>query len=78
MPHLCLHMILSLNRDWAKDLESLSEFILTVRDSYKDVYYHNYEHAFNVMHCIYCILQRNLDIFTDLEVIFRSTVLPPF
>lgn len=50
------------------NVHEISKFIFSIRRGYLNVSYHNFEHAFNVLHCIYCILIRNRDIFTRLEV----------
>lgn len=49
--------------------ENLIEFILACRDSYRDNLYHNWEHAFNVTHCMFNILTRNEQHFNELEVL---------
>lgn len=57
------------------DYNHLTEFILTVRKSYRDNPYHNFEHAFTVFHCMFNILHRNIQYFTNLEVSFSDMLL---
>lgn len=45
----------------------LLNFLFTVRRSYRNTTYHNFEHAFNVLHSVYCILIRNTEMFTFIE-----------
>ncbi|KAJ9591947.1 hypothetical protein L9F63_001549, partial [Diploptera punctata] len=68
-PQLCLYMFHKLASDAFINLKISVEFILTMRKSYRSNPYHNFEHAFNVLHCMYNILLRNRDIFTPLEQI---------
>ena len=56
------------------DFYKLTEFILTVKKSYRDNPYHNFSHAFTVCHCIFNILNRNKESFTKLEVILIIVV----
>ncbi|CAH0549604.1 unnamed protein product [Brassicogethes aeneus] len=49
------------------DPELCKEFVLTCRKMYRNNPYHNFEHAFNVCHCLYSIVTRNKDAFTTLE-----------
>lgn len=39
--------------------DALQKFVLTVEKLYRDNAYHNFEHAFNVTHCVHCILRKN-------------------
>ncbi|GLH07158.1 cAMP-specific 3',5'-cyclic phosphodiesterase, isoform F [Gryllus bimaculatus] len=50
------------------ELQNWKDFVLIVKKSYRNNPYHNFEHAFNVLHCMYNLLKRNLDIFTPLEI----------
>lgn len=47
----------------------LYKFIITVKMCYRNVPYHNFEHAFNVTHCIFCMLKLYNDKFSLNEVI---------
>nr|XP_015218464.1 PREDICTED: cAMP and cAMP-inhibited cGMP 3',5'-cyclic phosphodiesterase 10A isoform X4 [Lepisosteus oculatus] len=49
------------------ELEKLCRFTMSVRKNYRRVPYHNWKHALTVAHCMYAILQKNQDIFTELE-----------
>lgn len=52
----------------ALNTSTTMEFILTTKKFYRNIPYHNFEHAFNVTHCMYNILKRNLQRFTALEM----------
>lgn len=71
MPHLAMQMLIDLAKDSFTDISQMVKFILTVKKSYHNHPYHNFKHAFNVMHCIYNILKRNLDTFDEIEVPHR-------
>ena len=47
--------------------EILANFVLTVRNNYRDLPYHNWHHAMTVCHSMYCILMRNTEIFDAIE-----------
>ncbi|XP_028676111.1 cAMP and cAMP-inhibited cGMP 3',5'-cyclic phosphodiesterase 10A isoform X1 [Erpetoichthys calabaricus] len=49
------------------ELEKLCRFTMSVRKNYRRVPYHNWKHAVTVAHCMYAILQRHQDLFTELE-----------
>jgi hypothetical protein len=68
MPQLCLHMFRQLASEAFFDLRTSVEFILTMKKSYQLHPYHNFEHAFNVFHCMFNILIRYRDFFTSSEV----------
>lgn len=68
MPQIALYMILEIAGPNAMNTEELMKFVLATRNFYRRNPYHNWEHGFNVCHCMYNILLRNKDIFTDLEV----------
>lgn len=68
MPQLAMHMIVTIVTEPKLDIDNLVQFIMTVRKSYRDNPYHNFEHAFNVCHCMYAILIRNTDKFSEVEV----------
>ena len=42
-------------------------FMLAVRNNYRDLPYHNWKHAMTVSHSMYCILLRNLKTFDAIE-----------
>ncbi|KAJ8952651.1 hypothetical protein NQ318_020966 [Aromia moschata] len=67
MPQLVLHMVSQVIGMQEVDQQKMMEFILMVKKCYRNNPYHNFEHAFNVTHCMFNILQRNRDIFIDLE-----------
>lgn len=46
----------------------MMQFILSARKLYRNNPYHNFEHAFNVCHCMHAILRRNLKKFSVIEV----------
>lgn len=68
MPHIVSYMMLDLIDAHELDIDNLMSFMLIVRKGYRENAYHNYEHAFTVMNCMYNLLLRNLDLFSDLEV----------
>lgn len=68
MPHIVSYMILDLIDSHEIDIDNLMSFMLIVRNGYRNNSYHNYEHAFTVMNCMYNLLLRNLDVFCDLEI----------
>lgn len=67
MPQIALYMILEITGPDAMHYQELLKFILSMRNFYRKNPYHNWEHAFNVCHCMYNILLRNMEIFTDIE-----------
>ncbi|KAJ9591948.1 hypothetical protein L9F63_001550, partial [Diploptera punctata] len=66
-PQLCLYMFRKLAGDAFINFKTSIEFILTIRKAYHPNPYHNFEHAFNVLHCMYNILLRNRGTFTLIE-----------
>ncbi|XP_033101173.1 cAMP and cAMP-inhibited cGMP 3',5'-cyclic phosphodiesterase 10A-like isoform X2 [Anneissia japonica] len=65
---LFIYMTYELFGEDTFDLSTLARFILTVRNSYRPVPYHNFEHAFTVTHCMYCLLQATQGLFSDIEM----------
>ncbi|KAK7789545.1 hypothetical protein R5R35_010323 [Gryllus longicercus] len=65
---LTLHIYSELIDELQSELQNWKDFVLIVKKSYRNNPYHNFEHAFNVLHCMYNLLKRNLDIFTPLEI----------
>uniref|UniRef100_F7BQ75 Phosphodiesterase n=1 Tax=Ciona intestinalis TaxID=7719 RepID=F7BQ75_CIOIN len=45
----------------------MTDFILTVRENYRDIQYHNWQHAMTVTHAMFCMLKQNLEIFDEVE-----------
>lgn len=70
MPALSMYMIVKIIGEPNVNLEEMMLFVLSVRKSYRENPYHNFEHAFNVCHCMYSILMRNMEQFTVIEVSF--------
>nr|CAH7748344.1 unnamed protein product [Callosobruchus chinensis] len=68
MPQLVLHMVTEIIGTQDLSLLKTMEFILTVRKCYRNNPYHNWDHAFNVAHCMYNILKRNKNLFTEVEI----------
>ena len=56
--------------DLNPSLNTLGVFILSTKKAYRNNPYHNFEHAFNVTHCMYNIIIRNQTVFTLIEVMF--------
>lgn len=46
----------------------LRKFLLCVRKCHRNNAFHNFMQGFYVLHCIYCIVARNRELFTDIEV----------
>lgn len=67
MPHILLHLLTSMNTE-EFDMTVTRRFVLQARKAYRSMYYHNFHHAFNVTHCMYNILVRNTNMFSDFEV----------
>nr|XP_023015593.1 cAMP and cAMP-inhibited cGMP 3',5'-cyclic phosphodiesterase 10A-like [Leptinotarsa decemlineata] len=67
MPRLVLHMITQIIGTKEIKMRNVMEFILSVRKCYRNNPYHNFEHAFNVAHCMFNILYRNKKQFNNIE-----------
>ncbi|GJQ80088.1 hypothetical protein Trydic_g19371 [Trypoxylus dichotomus] len=65
-PQIAVHMIMNIGRD-AMNKPEVVKLVLTLRRFYRNVGYHNWEHGFNVCHCMYNLLLRNSDRFTHSE-----------
>ena len=50
------------------DVNDLIRFTLTVRKNYRNVPYHNWDHAFSVAHAAYTVLKTTKNNFTPYEV----------
>lgn len=68
MPQLSLHMFVNIIGHENLNIDDTIQFILSVKKSYRDNPYHNFEHAFNVCHCMFNMLNRNMDQFSAVEV----------
>lgn len=68
MPQYALFMILQVVHSSEINLKNMMQFILSTRKLYRNNPYHNFEHAFNVCHCMHAILKRNMKNFSNLEV----------
>ncbi|XP_044258943.1 cAMP and cAMP-inhibited cGMP 3',5'-cyclic phosphodiesterase 10A-like [Tribolium madens] len=68
LPQYTLYIMTQLISISEINLNVMKKFILTVRKFYRDLPYHNFEHAFSVCHCMYLVLKRNLEQFSKLEV----------
>lgn len=69
MPQLAIHLISTICGIDYFDQENLTKFVLTMRKSYHNNPYHNFEHGFHVCHCMFNIVYRNVDVFNAIEVI---------
>jgi cAMP and cAMP-inhibited cGMP 3',5'-cyclic phosphodiesterase 10 len=69
MPQYCLYMILQVVHVSEINVKNMMQFILSARKLYRTNPYHNFEHAFNVCHCMHAILRRNLKKFSVIEVL---------
>jgi cAMP and cAMP-inhibited cGMP 3',5'-cyclic phosphodiesterase 10 len=72
MPQLCLYMMLQIMKPTELDLERGMQYILSVKKFYRRNPYHNFEHAFNVCHCMHLMLKRNPRVFTHIEVLKKK------
>ncbi|KAG5883187.1 hypothetical protein JTB14_018203 [Gonioctena quinquepunctata] len=68
MPQLMLHMLTQIVGTADINMKNAMEFILTVRKCYRNNPYHNFEHGFNVGHCMFNILLRNKKQFNNIEM----------
>ncbi|CAH1373880.1 hypothetical protein MTP99_015245 [Tenebrio molitor] len=68
MPQYCLYMILQVVHVSEINVKNMMQFILSARKLYRTNPYHNFEHAFNVCHCMHAILRRNLKKFSVIEL----------
>ena len=48
--------------------DSLRHFFFAVKKYHRDIPYHNFEHAFLFMHCIFCMLESNSEKFDKIDV----------
>ena len=58
----------------AFDNDCLLRFSITVYKNYRPMPYHNYDHAFSVVHCCYAIMKASPEMFTPIEVIYRHMI----
>ena len=65
---LAVSMFMDLVNPTGFDKEKMLKFCLTVSKNYRLIPYHNWEHAFNVAHCIYFVLKGAPELFTQMEV----------
>ncbi|XP_070569294.1 cAMP and cAMP-inhibited cGMP 3',5'-cyclic phosphodiesterase 10A-like [Ptychodera flava] len=67
---LCQLFIMMIHQLFGEDsfeMSRLIKFTLTVRKNYRKVPYHNWWHAFNVIHSMFLILEADPNLFTELE-----------
>eukprot|EP00112_Aurelia_sp_Birch-Aquarium-sp1_P010606 Seg226.4 transcript_id=Seg226.4/GoldUCD/mRNA.D3Y31 product="putative 3' 5'-cyclic phosphodiesterase pde-5" protein_id=Seg226.4/GoldUCD/D3Y31 len=69
MANLAVKMFDELFREERFDMDIVSRFILTVRKNYRRVPYHNWTHAFNVAHCMFCCIKNSEGHLSGLEAI---------
>ncbi|XP_014674430.1 PREDICTED: cAMP and cAMP-inhibited cGMP 3',5'-cyclic phosphodiesterase 10A-like [Priapulus caudatus] len=67
LPKLFISMVHTLFGPDCFDLSKLCRFILTVKQGYRDVPYHNFKHAFTVTHCMFRFLHENPTTFPLME-----------
>ena len=64
-------MLRNLTNDESENMEIpnqvIANFVLTVRNNYRNLPYHNWHHAVTVCHAMFCILNRNKDVFNLIE-----------
>ncbi|XP_065920046.1 cAMP and cAMP-inhibited cGMP 3',5'-cyclic phosphodiesterase 10A-like [Dysidea avara] len=66
-PVAFITMLQNLSKSFRFSKDQLMNFILSVRRSYHDIPYHNWDHGICVAHTIYTILKHSQGIFTELE-----------
>uniref|UniRef100_H2M6Y5 Phosphodiesterase n=1 Tax=Oryzias latipes TaxID=8090 RepID=H2M6Y5_ORYLA len=66
-PAVFIYMVHNSCGENSFELEKLCRFTMSVRKNYRRVPYHNWKHAVTVAHCMYAILQKTPDSFTELE-----------
>uniref|UniRef100_A0A8C4Q4Y3 Phosphodiesterase n=2 Tax=Eptatretus burgeri TaxID=7764 RepID=A0A8C4Q4Y3_EPTBU len=66
-PTFVLSMVHSICGPNSFELDKLCRFIMSVRRNYRRVPYHNWKHAVTVAHCMFVILHKAPDFFTELE-----------
>ncbi|KAG7298853.1 hypothetical protein JYU34_017306 [Plutella xylostella] len=69
MPGLVAYMFLELFPPHLFDRPRMSEFVLTILQTYRPMPYHNSEHAFCFTHTMYLILRENSGYFDEVETI---------
>lgn len=68
MPQIAIYMINEIAGEENIDQEELIKFVLCMRNFYRpQVSYHNWEHGFNVCHCMYNLILRNRFRFSENE-----------
>ncbi|XP_018329419.1 cAMP and cAMP-inhibited cGMP 3',5'-cyclic phosphodiesterase 10A-like [Agrilus planipennis] len=67
IPQLVYYMMDDLMGSELLSKECLAQYILKVRSAYRQVTFHNFQHAFNAAHCMYTIIKRNMNVFTEME-----------
>ncbi|XP_044258941.1 cAMP and cAMP-inhibited cGMP 3',5'-cyclic phosphodiesterase 10A-like [Tribolium madens] len=67
MPQFILYMFLQLIKNTLNP-EHCIHYILSVKKFYRRNPYHNFEHALNVVHCMYLMLKRNIKQFNHTEI----------
>ena len=73
LQHLTIQMAHNLFGADTFNIDQLSRFVLTVRQNYRPVSYHNWEHGCNVAHCMYLIL-RNIQSPKPLSRIWKMAL----
>ncbi|XP_061083836.1 cAMP and cAMP-inhibited cGMP 3',5'-cyclic phosphodiesterase 10A isoform X2 [Conger conger] len=66
-PAVFVYMVHSTCGKNSFELEKLCRFTMSVRKNYRRVPYHNWKHAVAVVHCMYAILKKTPEMFTELE-----------
>ena len=50
------------------DQDKVLRFFLTISKNYRSIAYHNWEHAFNVTHCMFWVIRGTEKMFSEIEV----------
>nr|XP_022910381.1 cAMP and cAMP-inhibited cGMP 3',5'-cyclic phosphodiesterase 10A-like [Onthophagus taurus] len=67
MPQIAVYLIMSIADEGDIDIDQLYKFVLSMRMLYRKNIYHNWEHGFNVCHCMRTIIKHNMEKFTAIE-----------
>lgn len=68
MIELSFHMLTEIMGPHFFNPNTLLSMIITIKQMYRRITYHNFEHAFTFTHCVYCILKRDSNRFDMVEV----------
>jgi len=72
LPEMFIYMLKQLLpdedcRQFLPPLDIQARFVCTVRNNYRDIFYHNWNHGMTVTHAMYSILHNNMTLFDPVE-----------